>query len=199
MENKSLSSIIRKAAVYFFQGALFTIPVAITFYFLFEILVTVGSAIDILGIKIHPLIDPFLGVILVVVSLIIIGAVGSIIFFRPIFIFLDKSIEKAPLIKTIYSSIKDLMSAFVGQKKRFNKPVLVRMNDNPVIEKLGYVTNEDLSDLNISKDKIAVYLPFSYAFTGNLIIVSKECITPLNTTSADLMKFIISGGVTEID
>jgi len=199
MENKGASSFFRKAAVYFFQGALFTIPIAITFYFLFEILITVGSVIDVLGIKIHPLIDPFLGVILVVFSLIIIGAVGSILLFRPIFTFLDKLIEKAPLIKTIYSSIKDLMSAFVGQKKRFNKPVLVRMNDHPIIEKLGYVTNEDLSDLNISKDKIAVYLPFSYAFTGNLIIVSKDCVTPLNTTSADLMKFIISGGVTEID
>ena len=155
MENNSVSSFIRKAAVYFFQGALFTIPIAITIYFLFKILITVGSVIEVLGVKIHPLIDPFLGVILVVVSLIIIGAVGSIIFFRPIFIFLDKLIEKAPLIKTIYSSIKDLMSAFVGQKKRFNKPVLVRMNDNPVIEKLGYVTNEDLSDLNISPEKIA--------------------------------------------
>jgi len=199
MENNSVSSLIRKAAVYFFQGALFTIPIAITIYFLFKILITVGSVIEVLGVKIHPLIDPFLGVILVVVSLIIIGAVGSIIFFRPIFIFLDKLIEKAPLIKTIYTSIKDLMSAFVGQKKRFNKPVLVRMNDNPVIEKLGYVTNEDLSDLNISPEKIAVYLPFSYAFTGNLIIVSKDCITPLNTTSADLMKFIISGDVTEIE
>ena len=104
MENNSVSSFIRKAAVYFFQGALFTIPIAITIYFLFKILITVGSVIEVLGVKINPLIDPFLGVILVVVSLIIIGAVGSIIFFRPIFIFLDKLIEKAPLIKTIYSS-----------------------------------------------------------------------------------------------
>ena len=90
-----------------------------------------------------------------------------------------------------------MLSAFVGKKKRFTEPVLVKMEGN--VERLGFITQKDLTDLGISADKIGVYIPFSYAVTGNLIIVPKDCVTPVNGNSADIMKFIISGGVTEID
>ena len=67
------------------------------------------------------------------------------------------------------------------------------------VERLGFITQKDLTELGISADKIGVYIPFSYAVTGNLIIVPKDCVTPVNGNSADIMKFIISGGVTVID
>jgi uncharacterized membrane protein len=91
------------------------------------------------------------------------------------------------------------MGAFVGQKKRFNKPVLVTVNENPKMQKLGFITNENLTDLGISDDRIAVYLPLSYAFSGNLYIISKKQITPIEASSAEMMKFVISGGVTDFD
>ena len=47
----------------------------------------------------------------------------------------------------------------------------------------------------MSESQVAVYLPHSYAFSGNLFIVDKENITPLNASSAEVMKFIVSGGV----
>jgi uncharacterized membrane protein len=152
-----------------------------------------------LGIHIHPVVDPFIGFFAVVVLVVIMGMVGSSLFLQPLFNIIEHNIERAPLIKTIYTSVKDLLSAFVGKKKRFNKPVLVTTNRNPEIQKMGFVTNEDLTDLNINKEKVAVYIPYSYAFSGMLVIVDKVNVTPINASSAEVMKFIVSGGVTDIE
>ena len=107
--------------------------------------------------------------------------------------------EKTPLIKLIYSSMKDMMSAFVGKKKQFNAPVLVKMGDMIEFERLGFVTKEDLSDLGISSDKVAVYFPFSFAISGQVLIVPKKNISVVHASSADVMKLIISGGVTNVE
>ena len=175
------------------------VPIGITLWVIYKVIINVGSIMDVMHFSVNPYIDPFIGVIIVFVGFIIIGVIGSSIIFRSLFKFLDGYIEKAPLVKTVYSSVKDLMGAFVGQKKRFNKPVLVTVNEHPQIQKLGFVTNEDLSDLGISDDRIAVYLPLSYAFSGNLFIISKKHVTPIDASSAEMMKFVISGGVTEFD
>ena len=184
---------------YFLQGLLYTVPIFITLYVIYQIISSIGGVVHSLGIHIHPIVDPFIGFFSVIILVIFMGMVGSSLILQPFFQLVDHNIERAPLIKTIYSSVKDLLSAFVGKKKRFNKPVLVVTNRNPEVQKIGFVTNEDLTELHIGNDKVAVYLPYSYAFSGLLIIVSKENITPLNASSADVMKFIISGGVTEID
>jgi uncharacterized membrane protein len=184
---------------YFLQGLLFTVPIFITIYVIYQIISSVGGVVHSLGIHIHPFIDPFIGFLSAIVLVIIMGMVGSSLFLQPFFKIIDFNLERAPLIKTIYSSVKDLLSAFVGKKKRFNKPVLVTTGLNPEVLKLGFVTNEDLSDLDINKEMVAVYLPYSYAFSGMLIFVNKQYVKPINASSAEVMKFIISGGVTDID
>ena len=139
---------------------------------------------------------PGLGIAVLLVSITIIGFLGGLLISTRI-LKLEKLLDRIPLIKIIYTSVKDLLSAFVGKKKRFTEPVLVKMEGE--VERLGFVTERDLSDLGITGDKIAVYIPFSYAVTGNLIIVPAKNVTPVDGNSADIMKFVISGGVTEID
>jgi len=85
-------------------------------------------------------------------------------------------------VKTLYSSITDLLSAFVGQKKRFNRPVLVKMSNETDLERIGFVTDEDLSLLDGSQDKVGVYFPHSYTYTGNLWIVPKSRLTAIAKT-----------------
>jgi uncharacterized membrane protein len=189
---------LRKAILYFLQGALFAVPIFITGFVIVKLITSVGSVMSYMQLHVHPLLDPLLGLLIVVCGLIIIGAVGNTFIFRPVFSSLDKLIERAPLIKTIYSSVKDLLGAFVGQKKRFNQPVLVRVSDQPLVERFGFITAEDLTHLGIS-EKVAVYIPFSYALTGALLVVKKEQVTPVKTNSAELMKFVVSGGVADID
>jgi len=109
-----------------------------------------------------------------------------------------KLLKQAPLVETIYTSIKDLMNTFVGNKKGFSEPVLVKLYENSTIERIGFVTNEDVESLNIKKGKVLVYLPHSYAISGQLFVVEKKDVTPIDKSSGEIMKLIISGGVTEV-
>ena len=87
---------------------------------------------------------------------------------------------------------------FVGQKKKFTEPVLVRINNTTDLQKIGFVTARDLEILGLKEGKVAVYLPHSYAFSGNLFIAPVENVTPINAAPAEVMKFIVSAGVTQI-
>ena len=179
---------MKKLIGYFLQGALYTVPIAATIYVVVEAVALVDGLI--------PLDVPGLGLLIILTSLTIIGFLGGTILAKQVFN-LDKILDRVPLIKIIYSSVKDLLSAFVGKKKRFTEPVLVKMEGN--VERFGFITQTDLTDLGVSADKRGVYIPFSYAVTGNLIVVPKDCVTPVDGSSSDIMKFIISGGVTEIE
>lgn len=184
---------------YFFQGLLFLAPISITIwaiYFLFNLIngILQGVIDRVIGVSI-----PGLGLIILVLIILFIGLLGSTFLFQPIINYFDRLLIKAPLIKIIYTAVKDLVSAFVGQKKRFNEPVLVKLSKDSNLEKIGFITNKDLTMLGQPNEKVAVYLPHSYAWSGNLFIVKTENLSPINASSTDVMKFIISAGVTQID
>ena len=142
---------------------------------------------------------PGLGIVVIFLTITLIGFLGSSIIFKPLLFGFDKLISQTPLIKVIYTSIKDFMSAFVGKEKRFTEPVLVKVNRESDLEKMGFVTQRDLSNLGITSGKVAVYLPHSYNFSGNLFIVPVENITPLHVPPSEVMKFIVTAGVTSIE
>ena len=127
------------------------------------------------------------------------GYIGTKVISSPVTTIFKDLLNKAPLLKTIYSSVKDLMNTFVGQKKGFSEPVLVKVYENSTIERIGFITNEDVESLNINKGKVLVYLPHSYAISGQLFVVEKKYVTRINKPASEVMKLIISGGVTQID
>lgn len=189
LEPRKESNFLKKLAKYFLQGLFYVVPIAVTIYVIYYL---IGFIDGLLYLDI-----PGLGILILLVGVTIIGFVGTYFlgYLKPF----DRAIESTPLIKLIYSSMKDLMNAFVGKKKQFKKPVLVSLGDSFEAERLGFITKEDLSDLDIGTDKVAVYLPFSYAISGQVYIVPKKNIKPINASSADVMKLIISGGVTSIE
>jgi uncharacterized membrane protein len=189
---------MKKLFGYFFQGLLYTVPIAIVAYVVYTLFIFIGSLVRESGLTFHPFIDPFLGIIAFVAVVIIIGVLGGTIIFRPLFMAVEAVIEKAPVINIFYTSIKDLMSALLGSDKKYNQPVLVKMGSGLAVEKLGFVTREDLTEIGIAEGKMAVYFPHSFNFSGNLFIVAKESITPINAPSSVVMKLIISGGVTGV-
>ena len=87
----------------------------------------------------------------------------------------------------------------MGNKKGFDQPVLIKLYENSSIERIGFITNENLNSLGIKGEKILVYLPHSYAFSGQLFVVEKSYITPIDKPSSEIMKLIVSGGVTKIE
>ena len=182
---------MKKIINYFLQGLLYIVPLTVTLY----VVVWTFQKID----GILPFQFPGLGLIIIISLITIIGFLGSAVITSPINAFFQKFLKRAPLLKTIYSSVKDLMSTFVGNKKGFSEPVLVRIYKNSTIERIGFITNEDVESLNIAKGKILVYMPHSYAISGQLFVVEKKNVSPIDKSSAEIMKLIVSGGVTEID
>jgi len=183
---------------YFFQGLLFIGPIVFTAYTIYVTFIWLDSFLyeyieTYLGVTI-----PGLGILILLLVITLVGFLGSSFLFRPIAAKFDELISKAPLIKIIYTSVKDLLSAFVGQKRRFTKPVLVKVSADGSLEKIGFITNEDLSEIGITDKKIAVYLPHSYAWSGNLFIVPVQNITKIDAPATEVMKYIISAGVTKI-
>ncbi|PKO97900.1 MAG: hypothetical protein CVU14_08925 [Bacteroidetes bacterium HGW-Bacteroidetes-9] len=196
MNNKKIS---KKLLAWFLQGLLFIAPVALTIYIIYVSFTIVDGILTDVILSIFGFRIPGLGMVVILVSITLIGFLGSSIVFKPLLSYLDKVISQAPLVKIIYTSIKDFMSAFVGKERRFTEPVLVKVTRDGHLEKMGFITQKDLSNLNIPNGKVAVYLPHSYNFSGNLFIVSVESITPLDASPAEVMKFIVSAGVTSID
>jgi uncharacterized membrane protein len=183
---------------YFFQGLLFLGPLAVTIYAVRITFLWIDGLLykhieEFLGLEI-----PGLGLVTLLLFITLIGFLGSLFFFKPFITYFDKMISRAPLIKIIYTSVKDLLTAFVGNKRRFNQPVLVRIGGSGSLEKIGFITNEDLSELGITDGRIAVYLPHSYAWSGNLFIVPVENVTRINASATNVMKYIISAGVTKL-
>ena len=179
---------------YFFRGLLYTVPITLTFYIIYELFVFLDGLIPV-KFKV-----PGLGFLFLIALITLFGFVGSSIIIEPLKAQFNQLIDKAPLLKTIYSSVKDLLSAFVGSKKSFDKPVLVKINKDSNLEKLGFITAEDLKKIGVTDDRIGVYLPHSYNFSGNFFIVPASQVTPVKKVkSADFMKFIVSGGVTKLD
>ena len=182
---------MKKIINYFLQGLLYIVPITVTMY----VVVWTFKKID----GILPFQFPGLGLIVIIALITIIGFLGSVAIASPINSFFQNLLKKAPLLETIYSSVKDLMRTFVGKKKGFSQAVLIKLYENSTIERIGFITNEDLSSLGIKNGKILVYLPHSYAFSGQLFVVDRTYITPIDKSSAEIMKLIVSGGVTDLD
>lgn len=177
---------MKKITRYFFEGLLLLVPMVATIYVIYVIFVKIDS---IFKFKI-----PGTGVLVTLLTITLVGFVSSNILTKKLVTVIDRMLTRLPFVKMIYTAMRDLMNAFVGDKKSFNRPVLVAVSADRSVNIIGFMTKDDLESLGLA-DKVAVYLPQSYNFAGNLIIVSKDRVTDLSVDSGDVMAFIISGGV----
>jgi len=199
----------RRLLKYFLQGLVVLAPIGITvwailglFNWIDGILPSILHSIfpDWIKQDINGKIDkiPGLGFIVVVSLVLLVGWLSSLFMVGRLVDLLDKVLEKTPGIKFIYSSVKDFFEAFAGEKKRFDKPVLVNIDDAD-IWRIGFITLENAEDFDM-KDFTVVYVPLSYAISGITYIVPSHKIKPLHNMSAsDAMKFAVSGGIVNVD
>ncbi|MBN1158297.1 MAG: DUF502 domain-containing protein [Bacteroidales bacterium] len=182
---------------YFLQGLLLTAPAGLTIFIVYVIFERIDEPIRNYFYELFHLRIPGIGLVIVFLVITLLGLAGQTFILRPIRHMLEKFLKRVPVIKLIYTSLNDFLSALVGEKKRFTRPVLVRVNLISNLEKMGFVTTSDLSDLKI-KDKVVVYFPHSYNFSGEMFIVPSEHITPLDIPPAEAMKFIVTAGITRV-
>ena len=185
-----INRILRRFTSYFLKGLVLIVPIGITFYFVYKVFTFLDGLI--------PYEIPGVSIVVIVFGTAFLGLIGTALIQTPLLSLFNKTIERIPLIKFIYTSVRDMLSAFVGNEKRFNKPVMIQVSRDTALYKLGFVTQKDLSYLGIKEGKSAVYMPHSYNFSGNLFIVDNDLITPIDAPSDEVMKFIVSGGITRI-
>lgn len=177
---------MKKLTRYFFEGLIVILPSAATIYFVYLIFIKIDNLFE---FKI-----PGIGFLITLGLILFVGFVASNIFTKGLATIFHNFFNRLPLIKLLYNSIRDLVEAFVGDKKRFNKPVLVKTSEGSDIELLGFITEENLELLG-EKNKVAVYIPQAYNFAGNLIIVSASNVKLINASVEEIMTFIVTGGL----
>lgn len=185
---------------YFFRGLLFVFPVVATLYIIVAAVRWSNNVLNALLFEWLGVDIPGLGIITVFLAVSLIGFIFSRAFVRPVVGYFDRFMAKVPLVKIIYTSLKELTEAFVGDQKRFNKPVIAdfSLSEGQTMKRIGFITQTDLKNLGLS-DMVAVYCPHSYNFSGNLYILPQESVTPVDLSSADVMKYVISAGVTRLE
>ena len=180
-----MSSLVK----YFISGLVVLVPLAITIYFIIEAVRWLSS---VLSSSIYFIILPG-----VLVGILLVGFLTQSYFDRSGLSIFEKYISKIPLISLIYFSLKDITKALTGQNKKFSHPVAVKMSSIGIM-KLGFITQQELDCFDDEKENerlVAVYFPHSYNFSGNLFLVPKENIIPLQVNSTQHMKYIVTGGI----
>ncbi|MGH7619626.1 MAG: DUF502 domain-containing protein [Gemmatimonadaceae bacterium] len=175
---------------YFLRGLVVVVPLALTIYVCFVIFATIDSwlSLPIRGV----------GFLLALVLITLMGALASSIVTRRLLGAVDRMFDRLPFVRLLYSSAKDMLNAFVGEKRRFDKPVLVSLSADGAVKVFAFLTSDSLGTLGVAHH-VSVYMPQSYGFAGHIIVVPAERIERINADAAEVMAFIISGGVTQVE
>lgn len=170
---------------YFLEGLAFVVPITLTLYILYFIITTIDGLFRI------PV--PGVGFVITLAGITLVGFLASNFLTGKLLSWIDGLFTRLPLVRLLYNSIKDLIEAFVGDKQSFNRPALVRLSSADEVYVLGFITCDNLNNLGIP-GLVSVYLPQSYNFAGNLVLVPAENVKPLDINSAAFMTFVVSGG-----
>jgi uncharacterized membrane protein len=191
----------KKLLQYFLQGLLILAPISITIYTLYFVVSSIDGLIPIFSytdesgrVRVQ---NYGLGFIIIIVVVIMLGYFSSFFITSRIISFMDKFMQKTPGLKHIYSTTRDFFEAFAGDKKKFTQNVLANVDDNDVW-RLGFITNENMGDFGLT-DYVAVYIPMAYSVAGNVYVIPKDRVKRIeHISSAQTMKFAVSGGVTHV-
>ncbi len=180
---------MKRFLTYFLRGLVLTVPLVVTIAVCWVVLTRVDGW---LGLPI-----PGAGFVITVVGIAIIGWFGSTFLWTQAERWMDELLDRLPFVRLLYSSTKDLLNAFVGEKRRFDQPVLVALSPDHAVRTFGFITQPSLGALGLPGD-VAVYFPQSYNFAGQLVVVPRDRVTPIAAPSSDVLAFIVSGGVTDV-
>ena len=181
-EDMSMNELARN----FFEGLLILVPVVTTIYVAWLVVETVDGWLNI------PI--PGVGFLVTIGLITLTGRYASTVFVQKILDLMERILIKAPFVKLLYTSLKDLIAAFMGEKRRFDQPVLVTLSPGGYAEAVGFVTRTELEFLGLL-NHVAVYFPQAYNFAGHLLVFPIEQVRPLEAESKEVMAFIVSGGV----
>lgn len=180
---------MKRLITYFLRGLVLIVPLAVTIWVVWVVLTTIDG---LLGLSI-----PGAGLLVTLAAITAVGFLGSNLLWNSFVEWLERALDRLPFVRILYNATKDLLDAFVGEKRRFDRPVLVAMSADGAVRTFGFITQQSLAQLGLAND-VAVYFPQSYNFAGQLVVVPASRVTPIEAPSSDVLAFIVSGGVTDV-
>src|SRR5947209_18160177 len=138
---------------YFFRGIIVVAPLAVTIYICFAIFTSIDNW---LGFRV-----PGVGFVLTIVAITLVGFLASNLIARGLLSALESTLERLPFVRLLYGSTRDLLNAFVGEKRRFDKPVLVTPVPGSGLRVFGFLTQESLAVIGM-REHVTGYVPQSY-------------------------------------
>jgi uncharacterized membrane protein len=180
---------MKRVVGYFLNGLIFTAPAALTIYVIWAVFTTVDGWLRI------PI--PGVGFLITLAVITMVGFLASNFLARRLLDWVEDLLERLPGVRLLYSGIRDVTGAFVGEKKRFQQPVVVTIDPDVGSKAIGFLTQDSLPELGMA-DHVTVYLPFSYSFAGQTLLFPRERVAMLAAPSAKVMTFVVSGGVADV-
>lgn len=189
MARRSTTNPLTVLAGAFGRGLLVLVPTVGTAYTIWLVLSWIDSAI---GVPI-----PGLGLVITLTLILVTGFVASNVIGQAVIGALENAVKRLPVVSLLYTSLKDLLGAFVGDKKSFDRPAMVALDGEGKTKVFGFVTCQRFDDVRLA-GYVAVYLPQAYNFAGNVILVPKDRVEYVDADPAQFMAFVVSGGVSEM-
>jgi len=204
MQNQDFKYYLRRFFSYVLNGLLITLPVFGTAYIIYQVVKWVDNIIPRLWYSDAQLAErgdglSGWGILVLLALLFVMGWLGSMFINDQIKSWFEGILKRIPGVNNLYQTISDILGAFVGNKKKFDKPVLVKVSEQLDMEMIGFVTDTDLAELGDIEGKVAVYFPMSYSFAGHMMIVPAKNVKPIDRNAVDVMKYTVSGGIVEIE
>jgi uncharacterized membrane protein len=189
---RSKSSRLHPVTRAFLRGLLIVVPAAVTVWLVWTVFVWIDGLFDFeawLGLRI-----PGLGLLTALAVISGLGFLAGNVLANYFLEHLEHLFTRTPLVRLVYTSLRDLIDAFVGEKKRFDAPVLVAPFGEGGALVPGFITRKELGIFGL-EGHVSVYLPQAYNFAGQVIAVPAKSVRPIEADSTEVMAFIVSGGV----
>lgn len=186
-------SFFKKLLRFFLQGLVILAPIGVTAWVLWWLFSKVDNIL-------RPYVDiPGLGFVIIIVFVLLVGWVSSTFLMGSVINFFDQWVERAPVIKFIYSSTKEFFEAFSGDKKKFDKPILANAFADDVWV-MGFLTDEEMTKFDMGAEMVAIYIPQAYHWAGQLYVLPRSRVRKIDkVSSGDVMKYAVTGGVVNAD
>ncbi|UCF16898.1 MAG: DUF502 domain-containing protein, partial [Phycisphaerales bacterium] len=136
---------MKKLVNYFLKGLVIFVPIALTVL----VFVWAFTSLDSVFEKRLPGYFPGLGILLLVVLIFLIGFLASNFVGKKLFALVEGIFTRLPLVKLLYSAVKDMIEAFAGDKKSFDKPVIATIGPGGSVKIVGFVTRESLQKFGL--------------------------------------------------
>ncbi|MEJ2141569.1 MAG: DUF502 domain-containing protein [Gammaproteobacteria bacterium] len=184
-------------------GLITMLPIVLTVYLFYWFAISTEAVLGHLIQLVLPdeMYRPGMGIVIGFIGVFFVGLLMNLYIVRWVFGIGERILYRMPLIKSVYSAIRDFFNYFSPQsKKQFEQVVSVEIG-NTGMQVIGFVTQAESDKLPVDfqeGDNILVYIPISYMIGGYAVFMPRSAVRPLKMNMEDAMRFALTAGVTGV-